>query len=334
MAEVFVAAPDIVPRVPPRLLKSGRELGGGTWYLADVRHERDFVEASRRTDTVFFVGKRSPLLLTREKPQKFSVFFQIPDDERRHRAWVEPSGKVGMRWCEFATAPRSDGTVGFLARGTILGITQNFAIGSLPTIPTITPETYRQYVNLKISLALKKEGIPGIAKLVLAGAGVLGLQQFLSFLSKQKGSLPQRMAAASNKAGDLLSELAGRKTQPGTAPAEGSEIFPQREAGSLLEKMVDEKLSADDAAGESGNTAPDDGDAAGADVADEPGGAAGNDVADEFPLEEPAEQGEMMERPSGAQTRGFVSARSTRPARRGELQTLLESQGRSLRLRR
>ena len=190
------------------------------------------------------------------------------------------------------------------SRGTILGITQNFAIGSLPTIPTITPETYRQYVNLKISLALKKEGIPGIAKLVLAGAGVLGLQQFLSFLSKQKGSLPQRMAAASNKAGDLLSELAGRKTQPGTAPAEGSEIFPQREAGSLLEKMVDEKLSADDAAGESGNTAPDDGDAAGADVADEPGGAAGNDVADEFPLEEPAEQGEMMERPSGAQTRG------------------------------
>ena len=97
---------------------------------------------------------------------------------------------------------------------------------------------------------------------------------------------------------------------------------------------MDEKLSADDAAGESGNTAPDDGDAAGADVADEPGGAAGNDVADEFPLEEPAEQGEMMERPSGAQTRGFVSARSTRPARRGELQTLLESQGRSLRLRR
>lgn len=265
MMEVYVAAPDDVPRVHPRLFMSGRQLNG-RWYLADDQHEEDFVKVSKRANTVFFVGKQRPLLLTKQKPDAFSVFFQIPDDDRPHRAWVEPLGRIGMRWCRFESVRQPDGTVGFLARGTILGNAQ--AIGSPPTAQTMTPAVFQIYVKNIISNAAKNDGLKGLARSVLSGVGVVGFTRFMAFVMNQPGTLPEKIKAATKAAYDIILELSGippqeRNEQPGPS---GVFAFPlDRNQG---EQRIEQAL------------APPDGTEV---TAEQAGGLDGNPEASELP---------------------------------------------------
>lgn len=71
-----------------------------------------------------------------------------------------------------------------------------------------------------INNAAQKEGLKGIAKTVLIGVGITGLNKFLEFMMRQEGrTLPEKIKQATQQAYRIILELSGVRRPPNTAPA-------------------------------------------------------------------------------------------------------------------